>query len=125
MKKLLLSTLFAASAMFAAELASTPYKEAKAAIGKGAPVMLEIGSTHCKACKEMGELLYTVKNKNKDSKIFFINIDNDRDGAMEQKVRMIPTQIFFDKEGKETYRHIGGFTAEKLNETLKKQGIVK
>lgn len=38
---------------------------------------------------------------------------------------MIPTQIFFDKDGKETYRHIGGFIAEKLNETLKKQGMIK
>jgi thioredoxin 1 len=125
MKKLLLLTIFTASAMFAAELPVTPYKDAKALIGKGSPVMLEVGSTHCKACVEMGELLHEVKSKNKESKIFFIDIEKDRDGAMEQKVRMIPTQIFFDKDGKEVYRHIGGFTAEKLSETLKKQGIIK
>lgn len=48
----------------------------------------------------LGELLFEIKSKNKESKIFFIDIDKDRDGAMEQKVRIIPTQVFLTKTAK-------------------------
>lgn len=119
----LLSILAICGSLFAAELAPTPYSKAKQEIGKGKAVMLEVGSTMCSACKEMGELLFIQMKQNPNRKIFFVNVGEERDAAFALKVRMIPTQIVYDGNGKEVARHIGGFTAEELKKFLAKHGI--
>ena len=39
------------------------------------------------------------------------------------KIRVIPTQIFLDKEGKEYFRHEGFFPKEELVNILKQKGV--
>lgn len=118
-----LSLLALCGTLYAAELQPLPYAIVKQEIGKGQVVMIEAGSTMCKACKEMGELLYREMQINPKRKIFFVNVGEERDAARAMKIQMIPTQIVYDKNGKEIDRHIGGFTTKGLKAFLAKHGI--
>jgi thioredoxin 1 len=109
--------------LLAAELQPLPYALVKPEIGHGKSVMLEVGSTKCQTCKEMGELLYDEMKLHPDRKIFFINVRADRDAALALKIQLIPTQIVYDPSGKEIDRHIGGFTSDDLKQFLAKHKI--
>jgi thioredoxin 1 len=109
--------------LYGAELQPVPYAVVKQEIGKGQVVMLEVGSTMCQACKEMGKLLYREMQIDPKRKIYFVNVGEERDAARAMKIRMIPTQIVYDAQGSEIDRHIGGFTTEGLKQFLKKHGI--
>jgi thioredoxin 1 len=43
--------------------------------------------------------------------------------AKKYKIRLIPTQVFLDKDGKEFFRHEGFFPKDDLITVLKKQGV--
>ena len=43
--------------------------------------------------------------------------------AYKYKIRLIPTQVFLDKEGTEYFRHIGFFPKEELVKVLKQKGV--
>lgn len=111
------------ASLYSAELQPRPYTLVKQEIGKGQVVMVEAGSTMCQACKEMGELLYREMEINPKRKIFFVNVGEERDAARAMKIQMIPTQIVYDKNGKEIDRHIGGFTTKELKRFLAKHKI--
>ena len=117
----LLATL--SLSLTAAELQPHPYALVLQEIGKGQIVMIEAGSTKCRACKEMGELLYREKQINPERKIFFVDVGRERDAARAMKIRMIPTQIVYDDQGREIDRHIGGFTTDGLKRFLAKHKI--
>ncbi len=119
----LFSLVALASTLFSAELQPHPYALVKQEIGKGQTVMIEAGSTKCNACREMGELLYREKQLNPKRKIFFVDVGRERDAARAMQIQMIPTQIVYDKNGKEIDRHIGGFTTKGLKAFLAKHGI--
>ncbi len=123
MFKFLLLTGLSISFLFSNELNSTPYALVVKEIAKGKPVMIEVGSTRCYACQEMGKLLYDRILKKPESKIFFVDIGKEREAAKAFKVQMIPTQIFYDAQGKEVERHIGAMSAEELEAFLFKHGI--
>ena len=103
--------------------AATPYVYAAKTLAQGYPVMFEFGKGSCKACKEMGELIYALKQQNPHYRLFYIDVGRDRKAAADHGIRMIPTQLFFDRDGNELYRHVGGFTTEEFTETLHKYGF--
>jgi thioredoxin 1 len=101
----------------------TPYVYAVKAVGQGSPVMFEFGKGSCKACKEMGELIYRLKKQHPNYRLFYIDVSRDRKAASDHGIRMIPTQLFFNAEGREVYRHVGGFTTDGFLETLQTYGF--
>jgi thioredoxin 1 len=117
----LLATL--SLSLLATELQPHPYALVKPEIGKGQTVMLEVGSTKCQTCKDMGELLYNEMELKPERKIFFVNVGEERDAARALQIQMIPTQIVYDPSGKEIDRHIGGFTTDGLKKFLAKHKI--
>ena len=121
---LLLLTAFALSASADEPmLKATPYVYVKSSIGKGKPYFLEIGSDSCRSCIIMGKLLYKVKQRHQGYQIAFINVQKERHVAQELQVRMIPTQIIYDKKGSEVYRHIGPLGTDELLGLFKKYGF--
>ncbi|MMZ65711.1 Thioredoxin [compost metagenome] len=100
-------------------LKESQYKSVEQSIGKGKPFFLEVGSDSCYSCQEMGKMLYKVKQKHPAYNIHFINVKKEREAARTLEVRMIPTQIIYDKSGKEVYRHIGVLSQDELNNLLK------
>lgn len=107
---LLTMNLLAAEPM----LRETSYVYVKSSIGKGKPHFVEVGSESCHSCKVMGKLLYKVKKRYPNYNINFVNVKKERQAAFDLKIRMIPTQLIFDKEGKEVYRHVGVLATDDL-----------
>ena len=97
----------------------------KAFIGQGEPVMLEVGADYCTACKEMKLLIDVLKSEQPDLAIEMVNVSKSRESAQALGVRMIPTQIFFDAEGNEVFRHVGGYGEEAFRTVLKQYNILK
>ena len=100
-------------------LKESQYKYVAQSIGKGKPYFLEVGSDSCYSCQIMGRMLYKVVQKHPEYNIHFINVKKERYAAYTLQIRMIPTQIIYDKNGTEVYRHIGILSSAKLRALLK------
>jgi thioredoxin 1 len=88
--------------------------------------MVDLGAKTCVPCKLMAPILEELKAEYKGrAEIIFIDVwDQANNGkAKAFKIMAIPTQIFYDKHGKETFRHLGFFSKKaiikKLEELLK------
>jgi thioredoxin 1 len=96
-------------------LRDTPYNFVKMNIGHGKPHFLELGSDECPGCVIMGQTLYSVSKENPNYNISYVNIIKDRSVAQKFSIQMIPTQIVYDKEGLEVYRHTGTLSKDELS----------
>lgn len=97
-------------------LEATPYTQVQQKIGQGKPAFLEVGSDSCRSCKIMGSMLSRVTQQHPEYPVYFINVKREREAASLLKIMMIPTQIIYDKEGKEVYRHIGVLSEDELSD---------
>ena len=91
---------------------------------KGMVNMIDLGAKKCIPCKMMAPILEKMeKNYKGKAAIIFIDVWKNKDQAKRFGIRAIPTQIFFNKEGKEVYRHVGFIGETAIIEQLKKMGI--
>ena len=80
---------------------------------KGMVTMIDLGAKKCIPCKMMAPILVKMEKAYKGKAVIaFIDVWEHREQAQRFRIRAIPTQIFFDKDAKEVYRHVG-FLAEK------------
>ena len=121
MKKSLFILGSIAVALFANELMlpSTPYEKIDALVDNNQSYFLEVGSEHCKSCQKMGKLLYKMKEAHPKSNLFFVDIQKEREVASTLKIQMIPTQLIFDSNNSEVYRHVGVLSQEEMEEVMK------
>lgn len=86
--------------------------------------MVDVGSKSCIPCKMMAPILEKLEKDYKGrAAIVFIDVRNDHDRAETFGIKIIPTQIFFDKQGKEVLRHTGFMSEEAIVTQLKKMGV--
>jgi thioredoxin 1 len=91
---------------------------------EGKVVMLELGSVGCIPCEEMKPVMQKLRDSYKGKlEVIFIDVREDHQAGRRFGVRMIPTQVFLDKSGKEFHRHIGYYAYEEIAPVLKKVGI--
>lgn len=126
MKILIVSVLCIVS-LFANDetLKASPYQFVKITMGHGKPTFLEVGSEHCLGCIAMGKKLYLVKNEHQNYQMHYIDVEDDAQTASELQVSIIPTQIIYDKNAKEVYRHVGVLKDEELSGVFQKYGFSK
>jgi thioredoxin 1 len=87
---------------------------------------VELGSVRCIPCKKMMPIMEEIKKKYKGQvKVVFHDVwtDEGKPFIKKYKVRLIPTQIFYDRDGKEYFRHEGFFPKDELVKVLQKQGV--
>jgi thioredoxin 1 len=91
---------------------------------KGMVTMIDLGAKKCIPCKMMAPILEKVK-KVYDGKaaVVFIDVWKNREQARRFGIRAIPTQIFFDSNGKEIYRHVGFMGEKDITAQLEKMGV--
>jgi len=91
---------------------------------KGMATMLDIGAATCIPCKMMApileKLVMTYRGK---AMIIYLDVRYHREKAIGFGINGIPTQIFFDKNGKEVYRHIGFMNEAAIVAQYKKMGV--
>lgn len=91
---------------------------------KGMVTMVDLGATSCIPCKMMAPILKKLKKAYKGkAAIIFIDVWKHRDQSKRFGIQVIPTQIFFDKKGKEVYRHKGFMSKKAIIRQLKKMGV--
>ena len=92
--------------------------------GTGIPRLLDLGSTTCIPCKMMEPILEDLKKKHAGKlQVDFINVMEDRSASQKYGIEAIPTQILFDANGKEIYRHTGFYAKEDLLAKFNELGI--
>ena len=85
---------------------------------------LEFGSFTCIPCKQMEKVLESISKKYGDQiKVIFHDVKKNKDIVTEYKIKLIPTQVFLNEQGKEIHRHVGFYPEEKIDEFLLKQGL--
>jgi thioredoxin 1 len=87
---------------------------------------VEIGSVKCIPCKAMQPIMKAVEEEYKGQvKIIFHDVWTP-EGKYEAAIyyyRVIPTQIFLDKNGKEYFRHEGFFPKDEVVKVIKMKGV--
>jgi thioredoxin 1 len=124
MARLLLLALLLLPVIARAELPSATPQAIDQALTSGRPVLIDLGARTCVQCKKMAPVLESLANEYRGKAgVLFIDVSADPAAAERFKVRMIPTQIFFDARGKEVQRHIGYLDKTDLVKGLKGAGL--
>jgi thioredoxin 1 len=87
---------------------------------------IELGSVRCIPCKKMQPIMDEIeKEYSGQVKVIFYDVwtPEGRPYADTYKIRLIPTQVFLDKDGKEYFRHEGFFPKEELVKILRMKGV--
>ena len=88
---------------------------------KDTVTLLDLGARSCIPCKMMAPILEELEKEYQGrAAVIFIDVWKDSEPGKRFKIQGIPTQIFFDKTGKETFRHFGFFDKKSIKEILDK-----
>jgi thioredoxin 1 len=72
------------------------------------PRVVDLGADKCVACKKLAPILEELKKEYAGRvTVEFIDVRKNPKAGEPYQIRVIPTQIFFDAEGKEVWRHEG------------------
>ena len=90
----------------------------------GLPRLLDLGKGECIPCKMMAPILEEVTEEYRGKVIVEVIDVGDKPEAVKQYgMRIMPTQIFFDAEGKEVWRHEGFLPKEMIIERFGEMGV--
>lgn len=107
-------------------LKPTPVSSAEAAVVMDAklPRLIDLGADKCVPCKMMAPVLADLKIQYAGRMtVEFIDIWKNPAAGEKYGVETIPTQIFFDAEGKELFRHAGFLAREDILAKWKELGV--
>jgi len=91
---------------------------------KGMVTMVDLGAKSCVPCKMMAPILEKLEKDYKGrAAIVFLDVWKEPDQAKRFGIKVIPTQIFYDKQGNEVLRHTGFMSEEAIVAQLKKMGV--
>ena len=107
-----------------AELPSATDAVVKQALASGKPTVIDLGARTCIPCKKMAPILESLSSEYRGkASVLFIDVHEDQAAAQKFRIQMIPTQIFFNAQGKEVKRHIGFMEKADILKELKAAGL--
>lgn len=89
------------------------------------PRLVDLGAGKCIPCKKMAPIIEELKVDYAGIvDVVFVDVWKDTNAGKPYKIRLIPTQVFFDAAGKEVFRHEGFYSREEIEKVfLEKFGI--
>ena len=88
------------------------------------PKLLDFGRGVCIPCKKMAPILKELSEEYKGRVVIkIIEVYEDRELTEANNIRLIPTQIFFDSENKEVFRHEGFMDKEQIKKVFEQMGV--
>jgi len=91
---------------------------------KGMVTMVDVGAEKCIPCRMMAPILRELDEAYKGrAAIVFIDVWKNKGQEQRFGIRAIPTQIFYDKEGKEVRRHEGFLDKVRIVEIFRELGV--
>ncbi len=113
----------AQAAPAASEPASAP-ATASAPTTQKLPRMVDLGADKCIPCKQLAPILEELKQEYAGRvTVEFIDVWRNPKAGEPYKIRVIPTQIFFDASGKEIWRHEGFLPKADFIAKFKEMGV--
>lgn len=125
MQKLLLTGMILLLCISLAAQIKAKKEEKKA---KPLVTFIELGSVNCVPCKMMQPVMKEIEEIYGDKiEVIFYDVwqAKHKDMGSKYKVRVIPTQVFLDAEGKEFHRHEGFYSRDEMVKMLDKQMGIK
>lgn len=87
------------------------------------PRLVELGSTQCVPCRMMAPILDELTRDFKGKLVVeFIDVWQNPDAGDTYGIQSIPTQIFYDADGKEFFRHEGFYPKEEILAKFREKG---
>src|SRR3970282_592877 len=87
---------------------------------------IELGSVNCIPCKQMQPVMKAIETKyGNQVQVLFYDVWTKAQQPYAKKygIRLIPTQVFLDENGKEFFRHEGFFAEEEIHKLLQPRGL--
>ncbi len=110
-------------AVKAEEKASAHAAPAPAAQERKLPRLVDLGAKKCIPCKMMMPILDELAKEFQGKlAVEFIDVWQNPDAGDKYGIQSIPTQIFYDAEGKEFFRHEGFFPKEDILAKFREKG---
>ncbi|MFH2066887.1 MAG: thioredoxin domain-containing protein [Pseudomonadota bacterium] len=107
-----------------AESTASPAQPETISSTPGRVTMIDLGATSCIPCKMMAPIIEELKKEYAGkADIIFIDVWKDPAPAKKYGIRAIPTQIFFDAQGREFFRHTGFMDKKQIIEVLSRMGV--
>jgi thioredoxin 1 len=90
----------------------------------GNPTMVEFGAKGCIPCDMMQPILDSLRKKYPDKlNVVFVHVGENRILGARFGIQSIPVQVFYDKNGKEVFRHVGFYAEKEVLKQLAKLGV--
>jgi len=88
------------------------------------PKLLDFGAGTCIPCKKMAPILKELSEEYKGRVVIkIIEVYQERELTQINRIRLIPTQIFFDAKNREVFRHEGFMDKERIKKIFEKMGV--
>lgn len=87
---------------------------------------VELGSVNCIPCKKMQPVMKAIEEKyGQQIKVVFHDVwkADQKQFAEKYGIKLIPTQVFLDENGKEFFRHEGFYPEAEIDKLLQKRGL--
>jgi len=90
----------------------------------GKPSLVDFGSTGCRPCEMLAPILETLKDKYAGKlNVLFVHVGQEQILAARYGIQTIPVQFFYDKDGKEVFRHVGFWPQAEIEKKLAEMGV--
>ncbi len=107
-----------------ADARPTSMPASAATTGKKLPRVVDLGADKCKACKDLAPILAALKKEYEGRVIVeFIDVWKDPKAGEPYKISVIPTQVFYDRDGNEVWRHVGFLPKEDFVKKFAELGV--
>jgi thioredoxin 1 len=87
---------------------------------------VELGSVNCIPCKQMQPIMKSIEEKyGEQIKVVFYDVwkSDQKKYAQQYGIKLIPTQVFLDENGKEFFRHEGFYPETEIDKLLQGKGL--
>jgi len=92
----------------------------------GKPSLVDFGASGCRPCDMMAPILEELKKEYSGiMNVEFVDVREHQILGARYGVSSIPVQVFFDKDGKEFYRHVDFFPKNNILAKFKEMGVSK
>jgi thioredoxin 1 len=119
-------TVLLGAVLFVSSLSAQTGKEVKKENIKPKVTFVELGSVSCIPCKKMQPVMKAIEAKyGSQVKVIFYDVwkEDQKSYAEKYGIKLIPTQVFLDENGKEFFRHEGFYPESEINKLFQSKGL--
>lgn len=96
----------------------------KSALKNKLPTMVEFGGCYSAVCERMKPVIAGLQSEYKDkANILILDYEQYKTLTQNYQIKLVPTLIFFDNQGNETFRHTGFFSKDSILIQIQNAGL--